>query len=248
MINIVSTPSQWTSAYQPCKYVIQDFNTYLGPYTVASHTVTGQYKITVGVGVINRFAIGDVLQIVSGFQQARGVVVSLTATEVIFTTTLPTGFVLTGTYFNQYPFKKQRFILRVGYRSGNPGAVDKPLSDYVECISVPKVNTFNDFEIDVRGYLQSALKLIEKPVYLDDKDLPKFLHYQLFLKVDDDTLFTIGGIKYVLNATLDSLNASLYATTGKPLIDDNPIVIIGEKFIQNRIVGDSIESETITAV
>ena len=244
MINIVSQPDQWNAAYQPIKYVIQESNVYPGPYTMVLVS-SGKYKFTLTPSVIWRFKIGDVLQVLSGLIGAKGVVYALVGNDVFFTCKPPAGFVLTNVYFNQFPFKNQRYVLKVGYRQGNEGYASMPIEDYTECISSPTPGTFNDHSLDIRGFIQDAFNQIHVPKYTG-KDLKKYLHFQLFLKVDNIGLYTIGGLKYAVNGCVESLQSTDYVQDGKALIEDVPIIRAGQKFIATRIVADSVISATTT--
>ncbi len=246
MITSLIQPDQWVSVYDKVEYSFTNHNEYSGTYTMSAHSIAGQYKITVGIN-IGRFIIGDVILLSKASPVALyyGTVVSKTTTEIMFTATLPAGYETTGLALVQYPFKKERFMLKVGYRAGNDLADDRPLSEYAIFTSTPFSGSLNQHTLDISGYLRKVFTEIQVPVVGVDKSL--FIHYQLWYYINDTDLVPIGEIKYGANGAYEKLGTSLHATDGLPLNEVQAAYVPdGSGIIQTRILGENVINELVS--
>jgi hypothetical protein len=241
MINIISQPDQWESAYDEVYYRLQRSTRFAdGGFSILTGADSTTKLIdSTGITII---PTGDLVQIGLGVYPVLGT--SGTYLKVYDKYNVLT---LGGYDTNIYQLSTSRIKLRleVGYRKGNSFSSDRPLEKFVDINC--SADAQGNYNVRIGGYLQDAFGEVTVPSIGNDKNL--FLHYKLKLYVDYDNgvTYDIGELKYVSNGCVENLNYTDYQTIQKALRVPYNFKINTHPGLESFIINDSIKNRLVTS-
>lgn len=236
MIEIITSPVGWVSAYEQNKYefnYLVDFGS-LTVYNLGANTPT--QIDTFSAPLAAQFKVGDLLRIIqfsplyfeSTITNISGAVITLSEVRT-------TGLAATLMNVTKVVSDKIKLSLYVAQLDLGIG--------FTKLVDIYAIYRDGKHVVDVRGYLQDYFRDIKvPPVTGIDKEL--FCNYKLCLA--DTPLLILGSIVNSAYSTVKGLNTSNYVTAGAAMRIGNIEVFNSKQSIYSRINGGSIENLLIT--
>jgi hypothetical protein len=256
-MKIISSPPKWSSAYEPIEYVltkeiplaVNDTMNTVGIIGSTNEPLYCQLEcFSVGGDLCE---IGDLINITYSnggepiFDRDFIVRAIDVDNEPILDTLIAdvtTPSPISGYYATAVIKKKaaKTFKLYAGYPSWHPKFSVRDINTLVATIILEGDLNF-DYKLRVESFLQG---LLDNPAPIIGDDDKMYIGFKL--KCIDEGLETeIGGVKYCLNATTQSLNSSSFATSLAPLTDYPGVKVNTLPVLTSKIIDDSVINQLL---
>lgn len=235
MIEIVTQPDDWVSAYEPNKFEFK-YYTDLGLFAIYNLGANTNLQFdTFSIGLVALFSVGDTLRLTLGLSITEHEIIDITGTIVTLGTVRSTA--LSATNYGVEKLKKDKIQLSLYVGQLTVGTVFSKLAD----IYVIYRNGVHS--VDVRGYLQDYFRNIEvPPVTGYDNEL--YCNYKLVINDGTDQL--IGAVKNSAYSTIQGLNDTTHVSSGVALRAGSVEMFNSNQSIYSRINGNTIETLLLT--
>jgi hypothetical protein len=252
MINLISQPETWTSAYDNIFYELTNTQMFYNLEINVSTTMP-EYTIVNVFGQFDIFKIGLEIQQSTFFPTPVYKIIGYEGSNIIINREAPSfvdffDFIL----FQQEPISCK---LLVGYIPTHSLHQSRPIAEYakIQCIYKDGV-----YRLNIAGFMQDAFYKL-KPENATGVDQNLHLHYELFanefsngqLNLNGNPAYNsgleykLGDTRYCLNGCVDNLNSSVYVNVyGASL--QNPAQQVIKQNQQASIYSYIIDDQVIT--
>lgn len=208
MITLLTSPSKWTSVYQPCEYTFRDI-TNLGSYDITDNITYGAGCVSAGAG-ISLFFVGQVVAFTISGDDYVAEVTHIDGTDAVLD--LP-------------EFGASYSTISVQEYNNNPLAVTLKTGNLAAGVAMSDLTTINAvsilglYTLDVSGYLQDTFSNIPKPpvtgldrwLYTNYQLNDFSLKYGLYATQEDINSLALGSVLRVGNIESFSGQGSVYS-------------------------------------
>ena len=208
MITLLTSPSKWTSVYQPCEYTFRDI-TNLGSYDITDNITYSAGCVSAGTG-ISLFFVGQVVAFTISGDDYVSEVTHIDGTDAVLD--LP-------------EFGASYSTISVQEYNNNPLAVTLKTGNLAAGVAMSDLTTINAvsilglYTLDVSGYLQDTFSNIPKPpvtgldrwLYTNYQLNDFSLKYGLYATQEDINSLALGSVLRVGNIESFSGQGSVYS-------------------------------------